>query len=364
MRLPDFSKVFEVEFDTSGVGIGSILSQECHPVAYFSEKLNDAKQQYSTYDNELYAVVQALCYWCHYLLPQEFVLYSDHEALRYLNSQKRLNSRHDHLVEYFQAYSLVLKHRKGVENQAVDALSRRSFLLFVMNAKVIGFERLKEEYDSCPDFKDIFLALQSGQSDTTDGFSLEVGYLFKTNKLCIPRTSVRDFIVWETHAGGLARHFGHDKTIEEVERQFYWPSLKKDVAKIASTYNTCQLAKQKRQNTGLYTLLPIPSCPWQDVSMDSVLGLPRTPKKHDSIFVAVDRFSTMAHFIPCNKTSDAPRIARLYFSEIVKFYGLPKTIVSNRNVRFTSHFWRTFWHMVGTKLTGVIGASYLSHIFL
>jgi len=110
---------------------------------------------------------------------------------------------------------------------------------------------LKEEYDSCPDFKDIFLALQSGQSDTTDGFRLEASYLFKTNKLCIPRTSVRDFIVRETHARGLARHFGRDKTVEEVERQFYWPSLKKDVAKIASTYNTCQLAKQKRQNTGL-----------------------------------------------------------------------------------------------------------------
>jgi hypothetical protein len=73
-------------------------------------------------------------------------------------------------------------------------LSRRSSLLSAMNVKVIGFERLKDEYDSCPDFKDIFLGLQSGQSDTTDGFRLEAGYLFKTNKLCIPRTSVRDFI--------------------------------------------------------------------------------------------------------------------------------------------------------------------------
>jgi hypothetical protein len=81
MRLPNFSKVFEVECDASGVGIGGVLSQEHHPVAYFSEKLNDSKQRYSTYDKELYAVVQALRYWLHYLLPQEFVLYSDHEAL-------------------------------------------------------------------------------------------------------------------------------------------------------------------------------------------------------------------------------------------------------------------------------------------
>ena len=96
MRLPDFTKVFEVECNASEVGIGGVLSQERHPVAYFSEKLNEAKQKYSTYDKEFYAVVQALCYWRHYLLPQEFVLYSDHEALRYLNSQKKLNHRHGH----------------------------------------------------------------------------------------------------------------------------------------------------------------------------------------------------------------------------------------------------------------------------
>ncbi|XP_022847564.1 uncharacterized protein LOC111370094 [Olea europaea var. sylvestris] len=347
MHLPSFSKVFEVECDASGVGIGGVLSQDRHPVAYFSEKLNEAKQRYSTYDKELYAVVQALCYWRHYLLPQEFVLYSDHEALRYLNSQKRISSRHGRWVEHLQAYSFVLKHKKGMENQAADALSCRVSLLSIMSVKVIGFERLKEDYEACPDFKDIFLNLQKGQSGATDGFRLEEGYLFRANKLCIPRTSVRDFIVWEIHAGGLAGHFGRDKTIEEVECQFYWPSLKKDVAKIVSTCNACQLSKQKKQNTGLYTPLPVPNCPWQDVSMNFVLGLPRTPKKHDSIFVVVDRFSKMAHFIPCSKTSDASKVAILFFNKIVKLYGLPKTIVSDRDVRFTRHFWRTLWHKMG-----------------
>ena len=94
LRLPDFSKVFEVACDASGVGIGGVLSQENHPIAFFSEKLNDAKLRYSTYDKEFYAVVQALRYWRHYLLPHEFVLFSDHEALRFLNFQKKLNPRH------------------------------------------------------------------------------------------------------------------------------------------------------------------------------------------------------------------------------------------------------------------------------
>ena len=112
----------------------------------------------------------------------------------------------------------------------------------------------------------------------------------------------------------------------------------------------CQLAKHRKQNVSLYTPLLVPDRLWQDVSMDFVLGLPHTLKKHDSIFVLVDKFSKMAHFIPCSKTSNASKIAKLYFDEIVKLYGFPKTIVSDRDIRFMSYFWKTLWPLVGTKL--------------
>ena len=261
-----------------------------------------------------------------------------------------MNARHAKWVEFLNEYSSVINYRSGIENKVADALSRLTVTLHRMSAHVIGFDRLKNEYSVCPEFGIIYNEVSNGNRQEYLDFLVENGYLFKVTKLCIPRTSFRDLLIWEMHAGGLAGHFGSDKTIALVEDRFYWPYLKRVVVRIVSQCRTCQIAKAKKQNTGLYTPLPVPHEPWKDVSMDFVLGLPRTARGHDSILVIIDKFSKMAHFIPCNKTNDASHVAKLIFREVVKLHGLPSTIVSDRDVKFVSYFWKTLWKLFGTTL--------------
>ncbi|GKA31233.1 RNA-directed DNA polymerase [Tanacetum coccineum] len=319
LALPNFDKVFQVECYASGVSIGGVLSQNQRPIAFFSEKLNDARRKYSTYDKDFYDIVCSLDTWQHYLLSNEFVLFYDHEALKFINGQHKLKSRHAKWVKFIQDFSFVIRHKVGSNNQVADVLSRRHSLITTMQIRVQGFDSFRGFYCDDPDFREIWSKCDNGPFQQ---FSKLDGYLFKGARLCIPLCSLREAIVLEGHAGGLVGHFGRDKTLALLCEQFYWPKMESDVNRLLERCRTRHIAKTHSSNAGLYIPLSVPVAPWED----------------------------MAHFVPCSKMFDASQMARLYFAEIIKLHGVPKNLTSVRDVKFVSHFWRTLWTRLGSKL--------------
>ena len=349
LALPDFLKTFEIECDASGIGIGAVLMQDKKPIAFFSEKLGGAMLNYPTYDKELYALVRALQTWQHYLWPKEFVIHTDHESLKHLKGQQKLNKRHARWVEFIETFPYVIKYKQGKDNVVADALSRRYVLLSTLDAKLLGFEQLKHLYATDSDFHEVY---KSCEKFASGHYFRQEGFLFFDNRLCVPNCSVRDMFIREAHGGGLMGHFGIAKTLKVMQDHFHWPHMKRDVERICGRCATCKQAKSKVQPHGLYNPLPIPSHPWTDISMDFVLGLPRIRTGKDSIFVVVDRFSKMAHFIACHKTDDASHVADLFFKEIICLHGMPRTIVSDRDTKFLSYFWKTLWSKLMPRIDG------------
>lgn len=291
LRLLDFKKLFQVHYDASSMAIGVVLSQEDKPVALFSKKLNESKHKYSSYDKEFYAVIQALKHWRNYLLGNEFVLFSNNSPLQYVMQQHKMNHKHAKWVEYLQSFTFVLKHVSGEANKVANALSKRALLLQESTTQVMGFEYLKDLYQTDMDFKEAYEAYQNplprNNSPWLD-YNLQEKLLFKGGQLCILECLMRENIIREKHNGGLARHFSIDKTLDQLNHFYYWPRMRRDVQRFVTRCKVCQLAKGHSQNTRLYTPLPIPSKPWDSVSLDFILGLPRMQWGYDLVMVVVD----------------------------------------------------------------------------
>nr|KYP65667.1 Retrovirus-related Pol polyprotein from transposon 17.6 [Cajanus cajan] len=156
IALPNFAQTFELECDASDFGIGVVLLQGGHPIAYFSEKLHGVTLNYPTYDKGLYALIRALQVWEHYLVTRKFIIHTDHESLKYIREQGKLNKRHVKWVEYLEQFPYIIKYKKGKNNVVVDALSRRHSLLFSLGSQILGFDNIKELYEHDQDFQSTF----------------------------------------------------------------------------------------------------------------------------------------------------------------------------------------------------------------
>jgi len=201
LMLPNFEKVFELDCDASSVGIGAVLSQEGKPIAYFSEKLNDVRKRWSTYEQEYFAVVRAIKHWQPYLYQHEFVLNTDHQALKYIKSQRHLNRMHGRWVSFLEQFNFVLRHKAGHLNKVADALSRRAATLVTMRTDVVGFDHLCALYADDEDFQEIWE--KCFETGSHGDMIVQDKFLFFGSRLCIPRNSLLEQLIREIHGGSL-----------------------------------------------------------------------------------------------------------------------------------------------------------------
>ena len=180
----------------------------------------------------------------------------------------------------------------------------------------------------------------------------EDGILTYKNIIYIPNVAdLRSVVIDEIHQSPYSGHPGYQKTIAIARKQYFLPGMKRDMDEYISRCIKCQQVKVEHQHpAGLLQPLPVPEWKCEVISMDFITGLPMTWRQHDSIMVVVDRLTKVAHFIPVKSTYEAGDIAKIFMKEIFKLHGLPKEIVSDRDVKFTSNFWKGLFADLGTKL--------------
>ncbi|KAL5544124.1 hypothetical protein UlMin_007908 [Ulmus minor] len=289
--LPTDVTDFTVYCDASRIGLGAVLMQNGRVIAYASRQLKVHEKNYPTHDLELAAVVFALKIWRHYLYGARCQIFTDHKSLKYIFTQKELNMRQRRWLELVKDYDCEILYHPGKANCWKEQ---------VLEGKNVEF------------------------SVTTDGI------LHYKGRLCIPNDAeLKEQLLSEAHATPYSVHPGATKMYQDLKERFWWSGMKKEVAEYVAKCLICQKVKAEHQRPGgELQPLDIPEWKWDQITMDFVVGLPRTAKGHDAIW----------------------QLAALYVQEIVRLHGVPKSIVSDRDARFTSKFWKSVQRAMGTSL--------------
>ena len=158
-------------------------------------------------------------------------------------------------------------------------------------------------------------------------------------------------ILEEAHISSYVMHPGSTKMYRTLKEYYWWLGMKREVAEYVSKCFICQHVKTERQKPyGLLQPLPIPEWKWERITMDFVFKLPPTFQRHDGIWVVVDRLTKSAHFLPIHEKFSPQKLAELFMNHIVSLHGVPVLIISDRDPRFTSRFWKGLMKELGVKL--------------
>ena len=368
--------------DASDFALSGVLHQpdesgDLHPVAFYSRKFTPAEINYDVHDKELLAIVDTFRDMRAWVLgsPHTISVVCDHRNLEYFMASQVLNRRQARWAMFLSDYDFQLTWAPGSENVA-DAPSRRPDFLpqrgddvltgqrrIVLTARHISplYPPVEPSADVPPAyitaaltmlsldssdlldrFKTAFAADDTWREAVANGssdFSVQQDLVFHKGRLYVP-PSLRLEILRSRHDVPSAGHPGRTRTTSLVMRDYSWPGASTYVRRYCEACDTCARIKAPRHKPyGLLHPLEIPDRPWRAITFDLIVKLPLS-HGYDSILVVCDRLTRAAHFIPCNESIDAPRLAQLFLDRIFRYHGLPDSIVSDRGSVFVSNFWR------------------------
>jgi hypothetical protein len=346
LAYPNPEIPYELISDASVTGCGAVLVQDGKPVAYFSSKFSDAERNYTTGEQELLGIIKALKEWRCYLEGcVGLTLVTDHNPLTFFSVQPTLSRRQARWSEFLSRFHFIVKYRPGASNPA-DSLSRlhsppvATLALTLCELESDLMDRLVEASGRDPHFKD---------DKATHKYQAESGYWTYHGRIVVPE-SMRSEIISLHHANVVSGHFGASRTLDLLSRQFWWPQMKESVQNYVQSCMSCQRNKSSNKRPfGLLNPLEIPDSRWHTVTMDFIMDLPITSLGHDAILVFVDKLTKFVHLAPTNKTCSADEASRLFLTHVYQYHGTPKVLISDRDPRFTSNFWKGFCNRLGIE---------------
>ena len=355
LKLSEVGKPFEIWTDASDYAIGACLHQEGRPVAFESCKLEN---NWIIPERELYAVIHAIKKWEFYLRNgPKFIVHTDSSPVGYFNSKPRLSPKEMRWQMFLADFDFEVRHVPGKTNTAADALSRKE------QYRANSILMLETEWPKvlAAAYEDDRVAQEWRKKGASEGKVRHVSWVwdkdhnvhlwrYKQKRVYIPE-SLRLEVLRKYHDSPWGGHGGQASTYKSMSRDVYWPDLKESVLHHVQSCYSCQKNRTVyRAKGGLLKPLPVASGPWESISMDFIQGLP-TSHGSDSILTIVDRFSKMACFLPTRKTVTAREVASMVFNNVFRYWGLPLHILSDRDSKFTGHFWKALFRLSGTDLT-------------